>query len=143
MQIRQQKLNVEKQALQIEHERVLKEFQREAEIRDYEKQQFTFMQEKEQEQRIKQIELEADLKEQEHRQLEHQNVQIKLEALKIEHENRLYQMQLDLEVKEIAQRAEATKNKDEYLRREIEWLVLDKQRAELMRLIREADGDKR
>jgi hypothetical protein len=143
MQIRQQKLNVEKQALQIEHERVLKEFQREAEIRDYEKQQFTFMQEKEQEQRIKQIELEADLKEQEHRQLESQNVQIKLEALKIEHENRLYQMQLDLEVKEIAQRAEATNNKDEYLRREIEWLVLDKQRAELMRLIREADGDKR
>ena len=56
---------------------------------------------------------------------------------------RLYQMQLDAEVKEIAQRAEATKNKDEYLRREIEWLVLDKQRAELTRLIREADEDKR
>jgi hypothetical protein len=101
------------------------------------------MQAKEQEQRIKQLELEADLKEQELYQIEQQNVQEKLERLKIEHESRLYQMQLDAEVKEIAQRAEATKNKDEYLRREIEWLVLDKQRAELTRLIREADEDKR
>ena len=110
---------------------------------EYEQQRLKFMQAKEQEQRIKQLEMEADLKEQELYQIERQNVQEKLERLKIEHESRLYQMQLDAEVKEIAQRAEATKNKDEYLRREIEWLVLDKQRAELTRLIREADEDKR
>ena len=47
-------------------------------------------------------------------------------------------MQLDAEVKELELRAESTKSKDEYLRREIEFLVLDKQRAELTRLIREA-----
>ena len=52
--------------------------------------------------------------------------------------NRLHQMQLDAEVKELELRAESTKSKDEYLRREIEFLVLDKQRAELTRLIREA-----
>jgi len=143
MQIRQQKLNIQKQAQQIEHERLSKELQRDAEVREYEQQRLKFMQAKEQEQRIKQLELEADLKEQELYQIERQNVQEKLERLKIEHESRLYQMQLDAEVKEIAQRAEATKNKDEYLRREIEWLVLDKQRAELTRLIREADEDKR
>jgi hypothetical protein len=52
---------------------------------------------------------------------------------------------LDAEIKELELRAEATKNKDEYLRREIEWLVLDKQRAELTRSIRQAsqDDDKR
>ena len=143
MQIRHQKLNIKKQAQQIEHERLSKELQRDAEVREYEQQRLKFMQAKEQEQRIKQLELEADLKEQELYQIERQNVQEKLERLKIEHESRLYQMQLDAEVKEIAQRAEATKNKDEYLRREIEWLVLDKQRAELTRLIREADEDKR
>jgi hypothetical protein len=65
-----------------------------------------------------------------------------LEAKKIEHQNRLHQMQLDAEINELELRAEATRNKDEYLRREIEWLVLDKQRAELSRSIREASqGD--
>ena len=64
-----------------------------------------------------------------------------MEAEKIEHQQRLHQMQLDAEIKELELRAEATKNKDEYLRREIEWLVLDKQRAELSRSIREASQD--
>jgi predicted nucleic acid-binding Zn-ribbon protein len=36
-------------------------------------------------------------------------------------------------------RTEKTQNKDAYLRREIEWLVLDKQRAELTRAIKEAE----
>jgi len=34
-----------------------------------------------------------------------------------------------------------TKNKDAYLHRQIEWLVLDKQRAELSRAIKEAEHD--
>jgi len=140
-QIRQQQLDLQKQAQQLEHERLLKELQRDAETREYEKERHQWLQGKEQEQRLKQLELEAELKEQEIHQLERQKIQEKLEAEKIEHQQRLHQMQLDAEIKELELRAEATKNKDEYLRREIEWLVLDKQRAELSRSIREASQD--
>ncbi|MCX7097274.1 MAG: hypothetical protein NTV43_05135 [Methylococcales bacterium] len=44
-------------------------------------------------------------------------------------------MQLEAKIKELELRAEATNNKAAYLRREIEWLVLGKQRAALMRPI--------
>ena len=141
-QTHQQQLELQKQTQQLEHERLLKELQRDAETRDYEKQRIQWLQGKEQEQRLKQLELEAELKEQEAHQLERQKIQERLEAEKILHQNRLHQMHLDAEVKELELRAEATKNKDEYLRREIEWLVLDKQRAELTRSIRVASqGD--
>jgi len=146
MQIRQQQLELQKQAQQLEHARLLKELQRDAETREYEKERIQWLQGKEQEQRLKQLELEAELKEQEIHQLERQKIQEKMEAEKIEHQNRIHQMQLEAEIKELELRAEATKNKDEYLRREIEWLVLDKQRAELTRSIRVAsqgDDDKR
>jgi len=145
-QIRQQQLDLQKQAQQLEHERLLKELQRDAETREYENERIQWLQGKEQEHRLKQLELEAELKEQEIHQLERQKIQERLEAEKIEHQNRIHQMQLDAEIKELELRAEATKNKDEYLRREIEWLVLDKQRAELTRSIRQAsqgDDDKR
>ena len=138
LQIRQQQLDLQKQAQQLEHQRVLKELQRDAETREYEKERLQWLQGKEQEQRLKQMELEAELKEQEAHQLERQKRQEKLEAVKIEHENRLHQMRLEAEIKEVELRAEATKSKDEHLRREIEWLVLDRQRAELTRSIREA-----
>jgi hypothetical protein len=137
-QIRQQQLELQKQAQQLEHERLLKELKRDSEMRDYEKERLQWLQGKEQEQRLKQLELEAELKEQELHQQERHKLQERLEAEKIQHENRLHQMQLDAEVKELELRAESTKSKDEYLRREIEFLVLDKQRAELTRLIREA-----
>ena len=137
-QIRQQQLELQKRAQQLEHDRLLKELQRDAETSAYEQQRIQWLQGKEQEQRLKQLELEAELKEQEIHQLERQKIQERLEAEKIEHQNRIHQMQLDAEIKELELRAEATKNKDEYLRREIEWLVLDKQRAELTRSIREA-----
>jgi hypothetical protein len=144
-QIRQQQLDLQKQAQQLEHERLLKELQRDAETRAYEQERIQWLQGKEQEHRLKQLELEAELKEQEIHQLERQKIQERLEAEKIKHQNRIHQMQLDAEIKELELRAEATKNKDEYLRREIEWLVLDKQRAELTRSIRQAgqgDDDK-
>ncbi|MDD2660114.1 MAG: hypothetical protein PHY54_10635 [Methylococcales bacterium] len=140
-QIRQQQLDLQKQAQQLEHERLIKDLKRDAEMRDYEKERLQWLQGKEQEQRLKQLELEAELKEQEIHQLERQKIQEKLEAEKIKHQQRLHQMQLDAEIKELELRAEATKNKDEYLRREIEWLVLDKQRAELSRSIRQASQE--
>ncbi|MDD5268247.1 MAG: hypothetical protein PHO08_14140 [Methylococcales bacterium] len=145
-QIRQQQLDLQKQAQQLEHERMLKELKRDAEMRDYEKERLQWLQGKEQEQRLKQLELEAELKEQEIHQLERQKIQERMEAEKLEHQQRLHQMQLEAEIKELELRAESTKSKDEYLRREIEWLVLDKQRAELTRSIREAsqgDDDRR
>jgi hypothetical protein len=139
--IRQQQLELQNRAQQLEHDRLLKELQRDAETREYEQQRIQWQQGKEQEQRLKQLELEAELKEQEIHQLERQKIQERMEAEKIEHQNRIHQMQLEAEIKELELRAEATKNKDEYLRREIEWLVLDKQRAELSRSIREASQD--
>lgn len=145
-QIRQQQLDLQKQAQQLEHERLLKELQRDAETREYEKERLQWLQGKEQEQRLKQLELEAELKEQELHQLERQKIQERLEAEKLEHQQRLHQMQLEAEIKELELRAEAAKSKDEYLRREIEWLVLDKQRAELTRSIRvasQSDDDRR
>jgi hypothetical protein len=140
-QIRQQQLALQKQAQQLEHERLVKDLKRDAEMQDYEKERLQWLQGKEQEQRLKQLGLEAELKEQEIHQLERQKIQEKLEAEKIKHQQRLHQMQLDAEIKELELRAEATKNKDEYLRREIEWLVLDKQRAELSRSIRHASQE--
>jgi hypothetical protein len=141
-QIRQQQLDLQNHTQQLEHERLLKELKRDAEMMDYEKERLQWLQGKEQEQRLKQLELEAELKEQEIHQLERHKIQERLEAEKIEHQNRIHQMQLEAEIKELKLRAEATKNKDEYLRREIEWLVLDKQRAELTRSIRQAgQGD--
>lgn len=141
-QIRQQQLDLQNHTQQLEHERLLKELKRDAEMMDYEKERLQWLQGKEQEQRLKQLELEAELKEQEIHQLERHKIQERLAAEKIEHQNRIHQMQLEAEIKELELRAEATKNKDEYLRREIEWLVLDKQRAELTRSIRQAgQGD--
>ena len=46
-------------------------------------------------------------------------------------------MNLDAEVKALALRAETLKSKDDFLHKEIEWLVLDKQRAEMTRLTQE------
>jgi len=145
-QLRRHQLELQNQAKQLEHERLLKDLKRDSEMRDYEKERLQWLQGKEQELRLKHLELDAELKEQELHQLERQKVEERLAAEKLEHQNRLHQMQLDAEIKELELRAEATKSKDEYLRREIEWLVLDKQRAELTRSIRQAgqgDDDRR
>ena len=88
---------------------------------------------------LKERELEAAIKSQETFQLEWQKIQERLEEEKIKHQSRLREMQIDAEIKEMELRTEKTQNKDAYLRREIEWLVLDKQRAELTRAIREAE----
>jgi hypothetical protein len=136
-QLLEQKLDLQRQAQQLEHERIVKELQRDAEVKDFEQEHLQYLIETEQKQRLKQIDLDAELKQQEISQRERQKNQEKLEAIKLEHEDRLHKMHLEAEIKEVALRAEATKSKDEHLRREIEWLVLDRQRAELTRSIRE------
>jgi hypothetical protein len=88
---------------------------------------------------LKEKELEAAISAQETFQLEWQKIQERLEEEKIKHQSRLKEMQIEAELKELELRKEASENKDAYLRREIEWLVLDKQRAELTRAIKEAE----
>jgi hypothetical protein len=125
---------------QLSHNARLKEKALDAEIREFEKQQARWNEAKEkmhvenlkQQQRLQQMDLEAELKAQEHQQQQRNNVQQKLKADKIEYEARLKDMQLKAEVKEQQKRFEATEKSDEYLRREIELLILEKQRAELV-----------
>ncbi len=90
---------------------------------------------------LKEKELQAELLAQEALQQEQQKFDEQLEAERIEHQTRLKEMQLQAEIKELELRVEVTKNKDAYLHRQIEWLVLDKQRAELSRAIKEAEHD--
>ena len=87
------------------------------------------------------MELDAELKTIESQQLKRQKLQEKLEADKILHQNRVHLMQLEAEAKERELHAEAIKSKDEYLRKEIEFLVLDRQRSELSKSIRNANLD--
>lgn len=85
--------------------------------------------------------LEAERVAQEIQLQRQQKLEEQLEAERIEHQSRLKEMQLQAEIKELELRVEVTKNKDAYLHRQIEWLVLDKQRAELSRAIKEAEHD--
>ena len=88
---------------------------------------------------LKERELQSAIKSQETFQMEWQKIQEHLEEEKLKHQNRLKEMQIEAEQKELELRREASQNKDAFLRREIEWLVLDKQRAELTRAIKEAE----
>jgi hypothetical protein len=138
-QLRQQQLELHLQARQFEHNRMLEEQERQAQLHKHEQQQTQWLKKIEHEQHLKQLELDTELKEQERYQLAQQQMQERLETEKIKHQSRLYEMQLNAELKTLELRAEATQNKDEYLRREIEWLVLEKQRAELTRAIKLAN----
>jgi len=136
-----QQLELEKQLQQFEHERLLKERQKQEVAKEAAQQHQDWLAEIDQEQRIKQLELDAELKTLASQQLKRQELQEKLEADKILHHNRVQLMQLEAEAKDRELHAEAIKSKDEYLRREIEFLVLDRQRAELSKSIRGANQD--
>jgi hypothetical protein len=144
-QPKQQELELRLLSNKIQHDARLKEQELDAEIKIFEIQQTKWHQAKEQlqadkirqEERLKQQELEAEIREQETYQREKQKIQARLEAEKIQHQTKLKEMQLEAERKELELLAEASKYKENYLHREIEWLVLDKQRAELTRAIRE------
>lgn len=145
-QPKQQALELQLLTDKIQHDTRLKEQELDAEIKMFEIQQTKWHQAKaqmqadkiKQEERLKQQELEAEIREQETYQREKQKIQERLEAEKIQHQTKLKTMQLDAERKELELLSEASKYKESYLHREIEWLVLDKQRAELTRAIREA-----
>jgi hypothetical protein len=131
----------------IKHEKQLQEIEESAEI-EYKEVQLPKLHELELKMHSKKLqhdtllkerELEAAIKAQEMFQLEWQKIQERLEEEKIKHQSRLKEMQIEAELKEMQLRTEKTQDKDAFLRREIEWLVLDKQRAELTRAIKEAE----
>lgn len=152
----QGKQNVEQYAIEAElhaekvrHQLRLQEIEKAAELKFQKEQQLRQleldrqMQEKrlEHEAMMKEREIKVDYETQEAELLEKQKIEEQLEAARIAHQTRLREMQLLAEIKELELRVEVTKNKDQYLHRQIEWLVLDKQRAELTRAIKEAEQD--
>ncbi|MGR9086300.1 MAG: hypothetical protein ACU841_04405 [Gammaproteobacteria bacterium] len=147
--IEQYAIEAELHAEKVKHETHLREIEKAAELRFQKEQKLREMELERQlqEQRLahealmKVKEMEVDYKVQEAELLEKQKVEEQLEAARIAHQTRLREMQLLAEIKELELRVEVTKNKDQYLHRQIEWLVLDKQRAELTRAIKEAEQD--
>ena len=136
-QLLEQQLELEKFDKQLAHEQVLKTkrgFEEAAILAQQQKAEQLAEEKALQRQRS---DLELKLKEEEAAQLKRQKLAEKLAALKIEHDLKINKMNLDAEIKALEMRAETLKSKDDYLHREIEWLVLDKQRAEMTRLIQE------
>ena len=138
--LHEEKIRHEKHLQSIEQEAELK-YQAEQQVRQQELERQLHAKRLEHEAILKEREMQAEYKAQEAMLHEQQKYEEQLEAERIEHQTRLKEMQLQAEIKELELRVEVTKNKDAYLHRQIEWLVLDKQRAELSRAIKEAEQD--
>jgi hypothetical protein len=138
--LHEEKIKHEKHLQSIEQAAALK-YQLEQQTRQHELEQQLHAKKLEHEAILKERELQSEYKAQEILLQEQQKYEEQLEAERIEHQTRLKEMQLQAEIKELELRVEVTKNKDAYLHRQIEWLVLDKQRAELSRAIKEAESD--
>lgn len=130
----------------LKHQQLLKEKELVAELKQYEEQQAQWNAAKErmqqeklkQEQRLKQIASEAELNLEAQKQTEAQKLQEKLHAEKLQHEKRLKEMELAMQIEEQKKRYEATKETSEYLRRDIELLVLEKRRNEMIQAAKNA-----
>ena len=137
----------EMQAEELKHKHLLKEREQQEEIEELEKQQAQWHESKErlhqkrleQEQHLERLNHEAELKNLEQRQVDKQQLQERLLAEKLKHESRLKEMELEMEVRDHEKRFETSNQTSEYLRREIELLVLEKQRIELNRAIKNSD----
>jgi hypothetical protein len=138
--LHEEKIKHEKHLQSIAEAAALK-YQLEQQTRQHELEQQLHAKKLEHEAILKERELQSEYKAQEILLQEQQKYEEQLEAERIEHQTRLKEMQLQAEIKELELRVEVTKNKDAYLHRQIEWLVLDKQRAELSRAIKEAESD--
>ena len=75
--------------------------------------------------------LKAKLHQEEERQFASQQSEERIAAMKLEHQHRLKQLELENEIKNKKKRYQATNEISQYLRREIELLVLEKQRKML------------
>lgn len=141
-------LEVEEQLLEqkLRHQQQLKEKERAAELQDFEQQQAKWNVAKErmqlekiaQEKRLRQLEAETALELQNIKLTEEQKLQERLHQEKLKHESRMREMELELQIEEQKKRYEATQETDEYLRRDIELLILEKQRTELLQAVKKA-----
>ncbi|WP_404357901.1 hypothetical protein [Methylotuvimicrobium sp. KM1] len=138
----EQRLQEEK----LRHQQLLKEKELAAELKQFEEQQAQWNAAKErmqqeklkQEQRLKQIESEAERALAAQKQSEAQKLQEKLHAERLQHESRLKEMELAMQIEEQKKRYEATQETSEYLRRDIELLVLEKRRNEMIQAAKKA-----
>lgn len=139
----EQQMQIEK----LSHQGQLKEKELEEEIKAFERKQKRWNQIKESlydeklalDKQLKQKELEFELEFQQSNQAQQQKMQEELQADKLVHESRIKDMELDAEVAEQKRRFEATEKSAAYLRREIELLLLEKQRVEINQAIKKAE----
>jgi hypothetical protein len=150
-QILIKQLEVEQQSLQerLDQQQRLKEIQLAAEISDFEKNQEAWnatherlrIEKIEQEKRLKQLENEAELALLDTKQNDEQTLQERLLTEKLMHEARLKEMELEMQIQEHEKRYTATQQLDNYLRRDIELLVLEKHRGELLQEVKKTKYD--
>lgn len=140
---KQLQLEQQLQEERLEHQRQLQAKQLEAEIEEFTKRETLWNETNERirlekiqlEERLKQLETAADLKLQEIKVIEEQKLQEHLQEEKLKHESRLKERELEMEIQEQKKRYEATQEIDEYLRHDIELLILEKHRGELVQAI--------
>ena len=150
-EIQAKQLEVEQQLLQerLDHQQRLKEIQLAAEIAEFEKNQETWnatherlkIEKIEQEKRIKQLEYEAELALIDSKQNEEQKLQERMLMERLMHEARLKDMELEMQIQEHEKRYAATQQLDNYIRRDIELLILEKHREELVHEIKKTKLD--
>jgi hypothetical protein len=150
-EIHAKQLETEQQLLQerLEHQQKLKEIQLAAEIAEFEKNQEAWnatherlkIEKIEQEKRLKQLENEAELALLDTKQNEEQKLQERLLTEKLLHEARLKEMELEMQIQEHEKRFAATQQLDNYIRRDIELLILEKHRGELVQDVKRTKQD--
>ncbi len=133
----------------LEHQQVIKEIQLEAEIAEYQKNQEAWnatherlkIEKIDQEKRLKQLEYEAERALLDSKQGEEQKLQARMLLEKLTHEARLKDMELEMQIQEHEKRFAATQQLDNYIRRDIELLILEKHRGELVQEVKRTKLD--
>ncbi len=150
-ELQTKQLEMEQQLLKerLEHQQTLKQIQLDVEIAEFQKTQEAWnatherlkVEKIEQEKRLKQLEHEAELALIDNKQNEEQKLQERLLLDKLAHEARLKDMELEMQIQEHEKRFAATQQLDNYLRRDIELLILEKHRGELVQEVKKSKLD--
>jgi hypothetical protein len=149
IQTQQMEIDQQLQQERLVHQQQLKEAQLAAEIADFEKNQeaWNIVHERlriakiDQEKRLKQLENDAKLAVLDTTQNEEQKLQERLLMEKLMHEARLKDMELEMQIQEHEKRFTATQQLDNYLRRDIELLILEKHRGDLAQEVKKTKQD--
>ena len=150
-EIQAKQLETEQQLLKdrLAHQQQLKEIQLAAEISEFQKNQEAWnitherlkVEKIEQEKRLKQLEHEAEMALLNSKQSEEQKLQEQMLFERLMHEARLKDMELDMQLQGHEKRFTATQQLDNYLRRDIELLILEKHREELVQEVKKTKHD--